>query len=221
MLDEDMAHKKEVRNMPDDFPWIQFLTTVFAGIAVVISMWSLKYSYDATRIGKDANKISQEALKQARQAFIEDQRPHLQLKPAVKGGVALQCRQEKRNLFFILNINMRNNGKTAARNITCLRDSMKLVIPGIEYDAGDSESPTVASSLGPGQDFNLKRRISASSSDLDKLVEIIEAWKEGHVYINADIALKYTGNLGENEYSVCAQYKVTKQNDFIIDYKSD
>ncbi len=207
--------------MPNGFPWIQFLISVFAGIALVTSIWSLKYSYDANRIGKNANKTSQKALTLARQVFIEEQRPRLQLKPVIGNGIALQCRQEENKLIFTVNINMKNTGKTPANNITCLKDSMKLIMPSHEYDAKDSNAPSVATSLSPNQDFNLSRVLSTSHPDPDMIKDAIVAWREERVYVLADISLKYTDVSSEHEYSVSGSYKITSKTDFIVDYKDE
>jgi len=206
-----VKNNKEGENMAGEFPWIQFFTSVIAAIALVISIWSLKYSHES-------NRISKEALTHAKRTFVEEQRPRLQLQPAI----GEQLKQSGDKVTFPVTIKIKNTGKTPAMNITCLDDSVKVITPWKEYDFKDSGKRIVAQSLSPDQTFGTLREVHLSFHDEpDMAGKMMAEWAEGRVYVLAHMCLKYTDVSSEHEYNVSARYRLDNQKSIIEDYRDE
>lgn len=197
----------------ENFP----LAELIAFLAFVIAVWSLFASFEANRQSKKANKIGKKALRHSERVFKETNRPRVQLKPAVRDRIALHHRVDGGRVFFIPNIKIKNVGIAAAVEIECLEDDMTLFTPWENHHAGSSEEPGVASSLSPGQDFHLSRPLSMKPPE-GLLPEVLRAWDNDDIFVEVSIQLSYKDSNGTESYSVAGSYRLSKNQDTIVDY---
>ncbi len=204
--------------MAGGFPWVQFLTSVLAAIALVVAIWSLKYSYDSNRIAKNSNNISEAALKHAKRASIEEHRPRLQL----GSSTIKQFKGSGDRITLLVNVKMKNTGKTPAQNITYSKYCTKVMTPWEKRNVTFLPKPKIAKSLSPGQTFILVIEANLSFRDKPDMVEKVMAeWAEGRVYVLVDMCLKYTDVSSEHEYSLSGSYKLNNQESVVKDYRDE
>jgi len=212
---------KRSENMSQNFPWVAFFSSLIAAAAMVVSIWSVYYACKANELSSKSNKISETALAISQKTFAEEQRPRLQLKPASKDGVVIYHYIKGNRLFFLIQIEMKNIGKTQAVEITCAQDSAKVVTPEKEFDFGSSKLPQNAKSLSPGQDFICRKAVFIENDNLMRLRILEKNFVQGDLKIFFDLALTYKDVSMEQTYSISAKYRFQENVDYILDYKAD
>ena len=204
---------KERNKMPETFPWIQLITSIVATIALLLSIWGLKFSYDA-------NKLSEKALNQASKTAIEQLRPRIQLKPAVsKSGMSLQASHVKNDIIFLTNVTISNKGDTPANNIKLLNHTIDLIFPGNKKNKVQiSPTSSVPTSLSPHQDFNLSTNVVFTPEKTENIDIIMELWKTNKIYVSITYEFNYTDVSLEFTYKISAKYDLYKTIGKIIKY---
>lgn len=194
--------------MSDTFPWAQLITSIVAAAALIISIYGLKYSYEA-------NTLSEKALLQSENIFIEKNRPRLQLTPVKVKGISLRATQLEKKIIFHVDINIKNAGEFTANNINIL-DSWIMTINEIELKPDSITPLTDSLSLGHNQNFHINRYFTYTGDNAETIKKIMILWNNEDVFVTGDLIVKYSDSSSKLDYKVSASYKLSRLKDVIL-----
>ncbi len=195
--------------MSENFPWGTIITSILSGIAIVISTWCLFYSWEA-------NKVSKEALKLSKTAFLTESRPYLnaRLIPFKETGSYFSYTLKGKSFVLDVLFEVKNSGKIPAKNISVTGPFDIDAIPGPRTNIQLEIPPKMT--LGPDQTRAYRWSVEIGYGDFTS--EEIKKRIESNI-LNADVEMvwSYTSSLDEAEsYKTNVAYTVTNKNVTLI-----
>jgi len=130
--------------MPSTFPWYNFIISLIAAGAFVVSIWSLYYSFES-------NKTSKEALEHSRNSFAIVNRPYLNVKlmEFKETGSYFRFIPKDKSFNLAVQFKVTNDGKSPAINISVPMHTISGDAFGQNKSFEFHLSPNIT--LGPGE----------------------------------------------------------------------
>ncbi len=151
--------------------------------------------------------------------FAHQKPPHLVLNPAKLEKVPyLQYKKEKDKIKLIAQINIKNKGKTTATKIIYSNASIKATILKKDYKVEMSAPLGNPISLAPDEDYFYSQIIEIVNPTVEQIEKIIKEFEKEDFFVIFGVTVSYIDSNTLKNYTVSAQYKITKKVAFIIEY---
>lgn len=198
--------------MNDSFPFFNFLTTIFAGIAVIISIWGLVYAWHA-------NSISKNALEHSKSSFSQEQRPRLTLSPSdFKGFGYIRYDYTDERVKVDIHIKLYNVGRSSAKGIKCIKENASTNILGEEIEAPDRKTDFVPVDLSPNEHYLFAKSFEYGGMEKNVMENGLSRISNGEAFIKLEVAFKYSDESLEHSYSISAVFEIRKNTTKVLSY---
>lgn len=195
--------------MTNTFPWFNFITSLIAAFALVVSIWSLYYSHKAT-------DISEEALKQTKDIFIVENRPYLNIKLIKFKETDSYFRFIPKDKTFHLAVQFKvsNEGKAPAVDVSVPLSSFRGVeVPGCEKSFELSPPPNITLGHGETKAYVWDNEIGYGDFNAEKIRQQIET---NQLSVEVSMLLRYKSSLEDKRVYESSIAYIVKNKELIL-----